>query len=80
MWVKLIGTVVSVLGAIIVTFYAGPAIIKSSHLTSVSPKHLLGESSHWILGGFLMLLDSLLAALFIITQVRYTRECYYLHM
>ncbi|XP_076900524.1 WAT1-related protein At5g40230-like [Bidens hawaiensis] len=74
MWVKLIGTVVSVLGAIIVTFYAGPAIIKTSHLTSVSPKHLLGESSHWILGGFLMLLDSLLAALFIITQALILRK------
>ncbi|XP_076884788.1 WAT1-related protein At5g40230-like [Bidens hawaiensis] len=68
MWVKLIGTVVSVLGAIIVTFYTGPTIIKTTHLTSVSPQHLLGESSYWILGGFLMLLDSVLAALFIITQ------------
>ncbi|KAI7725346.1 hypothetical protein M8C21_029694 [Ambrosia artemisiifolia] len=67
MWVKLIGTLVSVLGAIIVTFYTGPAIIKTSHLTSVSP-HLLGQSSNWILGSVLMLTDSVLAALFIITQ------------
>ncbi|KAI7725353.1 LOW QUALITY PROTEIN: hypothetical protein M8C21_029701 [Ambrosia artemisiifolia] len=67
MWVKLIGTLVSVLGAVIVTFYTGPAIIKTSHLTSVSP-HLLGQSSNWILGSVLMLTDSVLAALFIITQ------------
>ncbi|KAM0014768.1 hypothetical protein Hdeb2414_s0033g00718121 [Helianthus debilis subsp. tardiflorus] len=74
MWVKLIGTVVSVLGAIIVTFYTGPAIIKASHLTSVSPQRFLGQSSNWILGSVLMLIDSVLSALFIITQVYY-----YLH-
>ncbi|KAJ0544792.1 putative EamA domain-containing protein [Helianthus annuus] len=68
MWVKLIGTVVSVLGAIIVTFYTGPAIIKASHLTSVSPQRFLGQSSNWILGSVLMLIDSVLSALFIITQ------------
>ncbi|KAJ0537281.1 hypothetical protein HanHA300_Chr08g0261741 [Helianthus annuus] len=74
MWVKLIGTVVSVLGAIIVTFYTGPAVIKTSHLTSVSPQRFLGQSSNWILGSILMLIDSVLSALFIITQVHY-----YLH-
>ncbi|KAL8218930.1 hypothetical protein R6Q57_022303 [Mikania cordata] len=68
MWVKITGTLVSVLGAIIVTFYTGPAVIKISHLTSISPQHLLGQSSNWILGGFLMLIDSVLSALFITTQ------------
>ncbi|KAL8253651.1 hypothetical protein R6Q59_031872 [Mikania micrantha] len=68
MWVKITGTLVSVLGAIIVTFYTGPAVIKMSHLSSVSPQHLLGQSSNWILGGFLMLIDSVLSALFITTQ------------
>ncbi|KAK1415716.1 hypothetical protein QVD17_31501 [Tagetes erecta] len=67
-WVKLIGTVVSVSGALIVTFYTGPAIIETSYLNSVSPQNLLGQSSNWILGSFLMLLDSVLAAFFIITQ------------
>ncbi|KAI3817562.1 hypothetical protein L1987_11357 [Smallanthus sonchifolius] len=68
MWIKLIGTVVSMLGAIIVTFYTGPAIINTTHLNSVSPQGLLGQSSNWILGSILMLIDSVLAALFIITQ------------
>lgn len=67
MWAKIIGTGVSVLGAIIVTFYTGPAII-TSHLTSIPPQRLLGQSSDFILGGVLMLIDSVLAALFIIAQ------------
>ncbi|KAL4574112.1 hypothetical protein LXL04_020936 [Taraxacum kok-saghyz] len=68
MWAKIIGTLVSVLGAIIVTFYTGPTII-TSRLTSIAPHHLLGESSSdWILGGVLMLIDCVLAALFIIAQ------------
>lgn len=71
MWVKLIGTLVSVLGALIVTFYTGPAIIETSHLNLLSPQHLLGQSSNWILGSFLMLIDSVVAALFIITQVHH---------
>ncbi|XP_023736290.1 WAT1-related protein At3g28050 [Lactuca sativa] len=66
-WAKIIGTLVSILGAIIVTFYTGPAII-TSHLTLVAPQHLLGQSSEFILGGVLMLIDCVLAALFIIAQ------------
>ncbi|KAK9063438.1 hypothetical protein SSX86_017308 [Deinandra increscens subsp. villosa] len=68
MWVKIIGTAVSVLGAIIVTFYTGPAVIKTSHLSSISSQPVLGQSSHWILGGLLLLIDSVIAALFIVTQ------------
>ncbi|KAI3733544.1 hypothetical protein L6452_12987 [Arctium lappa] len=67
MWAKIIGTAVSVVGAIIVTVYTGPAIITSS-LTSITPQHLLGQSSDWILGGVLMLIDCVLAAFFIIAQ------------
>lgn len=66
---KITGTLVSVLGALIVTFYTGPAII-SSRLTSIAPQLLLKKSSDLILGGVLMLIDSVLAALFIVTQVR----------
>ncbi|XP_024989651.1 WAT1-related protein At3g28050-like [Cynara cardunculus var. scolymus] len=67
LWAKIIGTLVSVVGAIIVTVYTGPAIITSS-LSSITPQHLLGQSSDWILGGVLMLIDSVLAAFFIIAQ------------
>nr|XP_043609299.1 WAT1-related protein At5g40230-like [Erigeron canadensis] len=66
-WFKIIGTVVSVVGALIVTFYKGPTIITSC-LSSIAPPLLLGESSNLILGGLLMLIDSVLAALFLIAQ------------
>nr|XP_043620306.1 WAT1-related protein At3g28050-like [Erigeron canadensis] len=66
-WAKIVGTTVSVAGALIVTFYSGPVII-TSRLSSIAPKFLIGESSDLILGGVLMLIDSVLAALFIIAQ------------
>ncbi|KAF5793540.1 hypothetical protein HanXRQr2_Chr08g0317551 [Helianthus annuus] len=45
----------------------GPTII-TPRLSSIAPQHLLEQSSDFILGGLLMLLDSVLAALFFIAQ------------
>ncbi|KAJ0763254.1 putative EamA domain-containing protein [Helianthus annuus] len=64
---KIIGTLISVIGAVTVTLYMGPTII-TPRLSSVAPQHLLGQSSDFILGGLLMLVDSVLAALFLIAQ------------
>ncbi|GJT67232.1 WAT1-related protein [Tanacetum coccineum] len=63
---KIIGTLVTVLGALVVTFYKGPAII-TYRLSSITPQ-FLDQSSHWILGGLLMLIDSVIAALFVVAQ------------
>lgn len=68
---KIIGTVVSVVGALVVTFYTGPAII-ASLLSSITPQLLLGQSSDGILGGVLMLIFSILAASLYVAQV----HCY----
>ncbi|KAL9995373.1 putative EamA domain-containing protein [Helianthus debilis subsp. tardiflorus] len=64
---KIIGTLISVIGAVTVTLYTGPTII-TPRLSSIAPQYLLGQSSDFILGGLLMLLDSVLAALFLIAQ------------
>ncbi|KAK1415717.1 hypothetical protein QVD17_31502 [Tagetes erecta] len=64
---KIIGTLVSVLGAITVTLYTGPAVI-TPRLSSITPQKLLGQSSDFILGGLLMLINSVLTALFITAQ------------
>ncbi|KAJ0895827.1 putative EamA domain-containing protein [Helianthus annuus] len=64
---KIIGTLISVIGAVTVTLYTGPTII-TPRLSSIAPQHLLGQSSDFILGGLLMLIDSVLAALFLIAQ------------
>lgn len=69
---KIIGTLVSVVGALIVTFYAGPAII-TSHLSSITPRLLLQSPSNDILGGVLLLITSVIGAFSIILQVHY---CY----
>ncbi|PWA51519.1 Drug/metabolite transporter [Artemisia annua] len=63
---KLIGTLVTVGGALVVTFYKGPTVI-TYRLSSITPK-VLDQSSHWILGGLLMLIDSVIAALFVVAQ------------
>nr|GEU69737.1 serine/arginine-rich splicing factor RSZ21A [Tanacetum cinerariifolium] len=63
---KLIGTLVTLVGALVVTFYKGPTII-TYRLSSISPQSL-DQSSHSILGGLLMLIESVIAALFVVSQ------------
>ncbi|KAK1415718.1 hypothetical protein QVD17_31503 [Tagetes erecta] len=60
---KIIGTLVSVIGAIIATLYIGPTII-APRLSSIGTQ----QSSDVVLGGLIMLVDSVLAALSIIAQ------------
>ncbi|XP_042053324.1 WAT1-related protein At3g28050-like isoform X2 [Salvia splendens] len=51
---KSLGTVVSISGAFVVTFYNGPAILNTP-LTSSSLTHLaLSSTQNWALGGFLL--------------------------
>ncbi|XP_047963358.1 WAT1-related protein At3g28050-like isoform X2 [Salvia hispanica] len=51
---KSLGTVVSISGAFVVTFYNGPAILNTP-LTSGSLTHLsLSSTQNWVLGGFLL--------------------------
>lgn len=65
---KFIGTIVSIAGAIIMTLYQGPSIISSS--SELSSKRLLGQSSNWVLGGILLIVDAIFASMYIITQVK----------
>ncbi|KAI3467493.1 hypothetical protein Pfo_024156 [Paulownia fortunei] len=65
---KAVGTVVSIVGAFIVTFYNGPAILNKP-LNSGSPAQLyLSSQWNWILGGFLLAFASFLTALWCILQ------------
>lgn len=64
---KSIGTIVSIVGAFIITLYKGPAILGiSSH--STAPIHTLTQSSAWLIGGLLLAIDSVVASVFIIAQ------------
>ena len=70
---KLVGTIVSISGALVVVLYTGPALIKSlspsaalDHLALIisSPK-----SNQWVLGGLLLAADYLLLSVWYILQV-----------
>ncbi|KAK1437817.1 hypothetical protein QVD17_03615 [Tagetes erecta] len=65
---KFIGTVVSIAGAIIMTLYQGPSIISSSSSELNNSKLLFGQSSNWVLGGILLIVDAVFASMYIITQ------------
>lgn len=71
---KLIGTVVSILGAFIVTLYEGPQILKSTSPQNSTQN--LTQSQDWILGGLLLAMTSIFASLFIIAQVMITSSQY----
>nr|XP_017217970.1 PREDICTED: WAT1-related protein At3g28050-like [Daucus carota subsp. sativus] len=63
---KIIGTLVSVLGAFIVTLYNGPRILKST--SSLNATQKLTQSQDWVIGGLLLAMTSVFASLFVIAQ------------
>lgn len=68
---KSVGTLVSIIGALVATLYKGPQVF-GSPLNSIlaAPSHfLLNQSSAWVIGGLLMMITSLIASVFIISKV-----------
>ncbi|EOY00425.1 PREDICTED: WAT1-related protein At3g28050 isoform X2 [Theobroma cacao] len=64
---KSLGTIVSIAGAFVVTFYKGPSILMSSSRASSSHQFLL-QQSNWVFGGFLLAADCLFASAWLIVQ------------
>lgn len=64
---KVLGTIVSITGALVVTLYKGPPII----LPSAPDPFLLSPPQHsnWILGGLFLAADSFTSSLWYILQV-----------
>ncbi|KAI4328222.1 hypothetical protein L6164_020595 [Bauhinia variegata] len=67
---KVLGTIISISGAFVITFYKGPSIFKGhfslpSHNELVFPPH-----SNWIFGGFFCAIEALLASASYLYQVR----------
>ncbi|KAL7261073.1 hypothetical protein ACSBR1_006676 [Camellia fascicularis] len=66
---KSIGSIISIIGAFIVTLYKGPSIIfSSSSLSNSLHQLLLSPPPSWILGGFVLAVASFLKALLYIVQ------------
>ncbi|KAJ0112992.1 hypothetical protein Patl1_02699 [Pistacia atlantica] len=71
---KILGTIVSILGAFIVTFYKGPALMRLSS-TSNSYFHLpVSQYSNWALGGLLLTVTCVSSATWKIFQAATLKE------
>ncbi|KAG8366183.1 hypothetical protein BUALT_Bualt17G0050100 [Buddleja alternifolia] len=71
---KCIGTIVSILGALIVTLYQGPSLLGiSSH--SNTPFQTLTTSSAWLIGGTLLSIDCVVASIFTIAMALVLKKC-----
>lgn len=66
---KALGAIVSVSGALTVTLYKGPAILKT--LTDANLHRLqISEQSNWVVGGLMFSISSLLSAAWKVFQVK----------
>lgn len=67
---KVIGTIVSISGALIVVLYAGPPLLTPSSPSVLPNQAMIGSpQSGWVLGGFLLAVDYSLVAVWYIFQV-----------
>ncbi|XP_028952206.2 WAT1-related protein At5g40240-like isoform X1 [Malus domestica] len=73
---KVLGTIVSITGAFVVTFYKGLPIIRlSSSLASLLNQLILSSSkSNWILGGLFLAADALSTSLWYILQATIVKK------
>ncbi|KAL0305043.1 UNVERIFIED_CONTAM: WAT1-related protein [Sesamum angustifolium] len=65
---KVFGTLVSISGAFIVTFYKGPAIIGATLTSGSSTQLHLPQTQNWVLGGILLACASFMTAAWCILQ------------
>ncbi|XP_056165602.1 WAT1-related protein At5g40240-like [Syzygium oleosum] len=69
---RLMGTIASILGALVITLYKGPAILRSPLPPSfVHPRRLLllpSQQLNWVLGGFLLAAEAFFLSLWYIVQ------------
>ncbi|KAD3641048.1 hypothetical protein R6Q59_003704 [Mikania micrantha] len=70
---KLLGTIVSVTGAFVVTLYRGPKLIWASSSTSTSVS-LTSSQSNWALGGLFLTSEYILVPLWYILQTQIMKE------
>ena len=67
---KSIGTIVSLSGALVVTFYDGPALLNTISSSNLSHnKVLFQQQFNWIIGGLLLLVDAVMSSVWLIIQV-----------
>ncbi|KAG6783296.1 hypothetical protein POTOM_012741 [Populus tomentosa] len=65
---KSMGTIISMGGAFVVTFYKGPLLLKALPSASNSSHLVLSQHSNWVLGGLLLAVDCTMASSWLIVQ------------
>ncbi|KAL1824612.1 hypothetical protein DCAR_0312692 [Daucus carota subsp. sativus] len=76
---KVLGAIVSISGAFLVTLYKGPRIIPTPSLSSLSVPQLLSSSnsnpnSNWVLGGLFLTTEYILVPMWYIVQAQIMKE------
>lgn len=68
---KILGTIVSISGALVVVLFEGPAVIRTSSSSSNNMQQPLTSSSisDWTVGGLFLTADYLLLSIWYIVQV-----------
>lgn len=76
---KVIGTLVSIAGAFMVSLYKGPVLIPNPSISNLSISNLshllLSQSSNWVIGGLLLAVDSVFSSSYIIVQALVLKKC-----
>ena len=65
---KSTGTIVSIAGAFIVSYYKGPPLLMATSASSL-PHQLLSQQQNWTIGGLLLAVDCVMASAWLIIQV-----------
>ncbi|XP_057982832.1 WAT1-related protein At5g40230-like [Malania oleifera] len=71
---KIIGTTVSIVGALVVILYKGPAIISTSSASHILFHPLGSAQSKWVIGGILLAAEFFLVSTWYIVQVKVMEE------
>lgn len=71
---KTFGTMVTIIGALIMTLYQGPSIWGISPHSNANTLQTLTSSSAWLLGALLLTIDSIVASISIIAQVQHSAK------
>ncbi|XP_048318073.1 WAT1-related protein At3g28050 isoform X3 [Ziziphus jujuba] len=71
---KSVGTIVSISGAFIVTFYEGPSLLMTSQSVNLSHAQLPVQQPNWIVGGLFLLADCIMTSAWVIVEAKILRK------
>ncbi|KAK6928303.1 EamA domain [Dillenia turbinata] len=73
-WAKIIGTLVSISGAFVVTLYKGPPITRMKPISTSSYGPFRASESKWVIGGLLLTVEYIMLPLWLIVQADIIKE------